>query len=121
MKKILLLLIAALTMAVACDEIHDATYGYVRRVTLNTNQVVLVLGEDQSFQLEATISPITAPNRVLIWSSSNWSVAEVNDKGVITPKSLGEAVVTVKTDDGGYTDKCKVIVIDAEESDQSSR
>ena len=116
MKKILLLLIAALTMVVACDEIHDATYGYVRRVTLNTNHVVLVLGEDQSFQLEATISPITAPNRLLIWSSSNWSVAEVNDKGVITPKSVGEAVVTVKTDDGGYTDKCTVTVIDAEES-----
>jgi uncharacterized protein YjdB len=114
MKKIVLLLIAALALSVSCRELHYAANGYVRRVTLNTNQVELVLGQDQSFKLEATISPMTAPNRKLIWSSSNWSVAEVDDKGVVTPKSIGESVVTVKTDDGGYTDDCKVIVKDKE-------
>lgn len=112
MKRIVLLLIATLALFVSCRDLHYATNGYVRRVTLNANQVELVLGQDQSFKLEATISPLTAPNRKLIWSSSNWSVAEVNDKGVVTPKSVGEAVVTVKTDDGGYTDECMVIVKD---------
>lgn len=116
MKKILLLLIAALAMLASCRDLHYATNGYVRRVTLNANQVELVLGEDKNFQLDATISPITAPNRILIWSSSNWSVAEVNDRGVVTPKAVGETVVTVKTDDGGYTDECTVIVIAQEEA-----
>ncbi len=116
MKKILLLIVAALTLMISCRDLHYATNGYVRRVTLNANQVELVLGEDETFQLEATISPITAPNRKLIWSSSNWSVAEVDDRGVVTPRSEGEAVITVKTDDGGYTDECRVIVTAKDDS-----
>lgn len=114
MKKIVLLLIAAVAYLASCRDLHYAANGYVRRVTLNTNQVELVLGQDQSFKLEATISPLTAPNRKLIWSSSNWSVAEVSDKGVVTPKAVGTAIITVKTDDGGYTDDCKVIVKEKE-------
>ena len=114
MKKIVFLLVIAVALFSSCRDFHYATNGYVRRVTLNTNQVELVLGQDQSFKLEATISPLTAPNRKLIWSSSNWSVAEVSDKGVVTPKAVGTAIITVKTDDGGYTDDCKVIVKEKE-------
>ena len=114
MKRILLLLIASLAMFASCRELHYAATGYVRRVTLNTNQVELVLGQDKSFKLEASISPITAPNKLVIWSSSNWSVAEVDNTGIVTPKAVGTAIITVKTDDGGYTDECKVIVVDKE-------
>ena len=113
MKNYILIAIGALAMLTSCREIRDLNYytnGYVDRVTLNTNRIELILGEDDGFQLEATVSPVTAPNRKVIWSSSNWAVAEVSDKGYVTPKSFGEAVVTVKTDDGGYTDRCTVVV-----------
>jgi uncharacterized protein YjdB len=114
MKRILLLLVSVFALVTSCRYLHYAANGYVRRVTLNTNQVELVLGRDLNFQLEATVSPITAPNKRLIWTSSNWSVAEVDTKGLVTPKTEGTSIITVKSDDGGYTDECKIIVKAAE-------
>jgi uncharacterized protein YjdB len=114
MKRILLLLVSVFALVTSCRDLHYAANGYVRRVTLNTNQVELILGQDQYFQLEATVSPITAPNKKMIWSSSNWSVAEVDNKGLVTPKAEGTSIITVKSDDGGYTDECKIIVKAAE-------
>lgn len=118
MKRIVMLLIAACALLTSCRDLHYATNGYVRRVTLNTNQIELVLGQDKSFQLEATVSPITAPNKKVIWTSSNWSVAEVSDNGLVTPKAVGTAMITVKSDDGGYTDECKVIVKEKDSQQQ---
>lgn len=118
MKKIVFLLVIAVALFSSCRDFHYATNGYVRRVTLNTNQIDLVLGQDKSFQLEATVSPITAPNKKVIWTSSNWSVAEVDDRGLVTPKAVGTAIVTVKSDDGGYTDECKVVVKDKESQNE---
>lgn len=113
MKRIIMLAVGVLALLTSCREIRDLNYyanGYVDRVTLNTNKIDLVLGEDAGFQLEATVSPVTAPNRKVIWTSADWTVAEVNDNGYVTPKAAGETVVTVRTDDGGYTDRCTVVV-----------
>lgn len=116
MKRVLILIFSMMATLVSCTEIRDLNYysnGYVDDVTLNANSVELVLGKDRTFQLKATISPITAPNRKVIWTSSNWSVVEVNESGLLTPKSVGKAVITVKTDDGGYKDECDVTVVAA--------
>lgn len=113
MKRKLLLLITMLTLMISCRDIYYWTNGFVDDVTLNAHSVELVLGKDASFKLEATISPLSAPNRKVIWSSSDWSVATVSKDGVVVPKSIGEAIITVKTDDGEYTDDCRVRVVAA--------
>lgn len=46
----------------------------------------------------------------LIWSSSNESVAKVDENGFVTPVDKGEAIITVKTVDGGFTAQLKVTV-----------
>ena len=59
--------------------------------------------------LTATISPENASNRNVLWSSSDESVAVVED-GLVTAIGMGSAVITATTQDGGYTDTCRVTV-----------
>ena len=79
----------------------------VASVTLDSSSMTLVEGESQ--KLTATVSPSNAENKEVIWTSSNSSVASVKD-GLVTAIKVGEATITVKTDDGGKTAACKVTV-----------
>ena len=62
----------------------------------------------QTATIYATISPITASNKAMTWTSSDTSIAAVSSSGVITAKSQGVAVITAKTVYGGYTATCQV-------------
>lgn len=64
----------------------------------------------KSTTLTATITPSDATNKGLSWSSNNESVATVSG-GVVTGVSAGTAIITVTTDDGGYTDTAQVTVL----------
>lgn len=62
-----------------------------------------------SITLTASVQPSNATNKNVTWSSSNPSVASVNN-GVVTGKSEGETIITVTTADGGYSATHKVTV-----------
>lgn len=62
-----------------------------------------------SLTLSATVSPSNASNKNVTWSTSNSSVATV-DNGVVTPVNPGTTVITVTTVDGSYTATCNVTV-----------
>lgn len=79
----------------------------VQSVTLNSTSMEIEVGQSQT--LTATISPSDAENQKVIWSSSNSSVATVAD-GIVTGVSAGNATITAKSDDGGKTATCEVIV-----------
>ncbi|MGM9639993.1 MAG: S-layer homology domain-containing protein [Faecousia sp.] len=51
-----------------------------------------------------------AYNRNVSFASSDESIATVNEKGIVTGVSKGQAVITVTTEDGGFTDTCLVTV-----------
>ena len=51
-----------------------------------------------------TVSPTTATNKNVTWSSSNTTVATINASGNITPKGVGPTVITVRTQIGGFED-----------------
>lgn len=63
----------------------------------------------KSEKLTATVEPDDATNKNVTWSSSNPSVATV-DNGVVTAVGEGTAVITVTTEDGGKTATCTVTV-----------
>ena len=60
--------------------------------------------------LTATVKPTDATNKAVIWSSSNTSVATVNQNGKVTAIAVGSATVTVKTADGSYTASAEIWV-----------
>lgn len=83
--------------------------GYVRGISLNMDKVKLT-ENDSSVRLKATIIPNDARNQNYTWSSSDASVAVVDENGVVRAVSKGSAVVTVTTNEGGYTAECIVTV-----------
>ncbi|MBR1564589.1 MAG: Ig domain-containing protein [Paludibacteraceae bacterium] len=80
----------------------------VAGVSLNKDK--LTLEEGKSEKLTATVDPRGATNTKVTWTSSNPSVATVDEQGNVTAVSVGQTTVTVKTDDGGFTATCAVTV-----------
>lgn len=80
----------------------------VTGVTLNED--IITLEVNGTKKLVATVIPTTAANKSIVWSSSKSSVAAVNNNGLVTAKSQGTAVITAKTEDGGFTASCVVEV-----------
>ena len=81
----------------------------VTSVTLNKNELTI----EKSFtaQLAATVAPDDADDLGLTWTSDNEEVATVDENGLVTAVSAGEANITATAVDGsGVTATCKVTV-----------
>ena len=82
---------------------------YVIRVELDQSELALSLGD--SYTLKATVHPNDADNKAISWSSSDESVATVED-GTVKAIGPGTATITVHTEDGDHTATCVVTVTD---------
>jgi uncharacterized protein YjdB len=80
----------------------------VTGVSLNKTTLALLTGYTDT--LTATITPATASNQALSWSSSAATVARVSAAGVVTAVAVGAASIVAKTVDGSFTDTCKLTV-----------
>ncbi|RIM88325.1 Ig domain-containing protein [Staphylococcus xylosus] len=60
--------------------------------------------------LVVNVSPSTATEKSVTFSSSNEAVASVDNKGLVTALSPGTSEITVKTNDGNKTAKVNVNV-----------
>ncbi|MBQ9296457.1 MAG: Ig domain-containing protein [Paludibacteraceae bacterium] len=88
----------------------------VRGARCLQKEITLAVGETDT--LEANVLPIDATNKHIYWSSNNmFSVSATSVDGTdghracIKAKQKGKHYVVAKSDDGGYTDTCVVIVI----------
>ena len=68
----------------------------------------LALAAGATQQLTATVSPSTATNKSVTWSSSNTAVATVSSTGVVTALASGTATITARTVDGDKTANASV-------------
>jgi len=80
----------------------------VTGITLNTS--LITMGINQSAVIHATVLPVTANDKNILWTTSNSSIVEVSQKGVLTSKAEGVGFVTVTTVDGGLVAVCTVLV-----------
>ena len=81
----------------------------VTSVTLDESE--LTIEKTYTAQLSATITPDDADNRTVTWTSDNEEVATVDENGLVTAVSVGEANITATAVDGsGVTATCKVTV-----------
>lgn len=93
-----------------CKVTVEKSVVHVESVSLDRSSLELVAGNSET--LSATVLPENATDKAVVWSSSDESVATVED-GVVTAVGAGEAVITVTTQDGGKTATCQVTVEDA--------
>ncbi len=81
----------------------------VKGVSLEIKSAKLSIGKTLNLKSRMKISPSNATNKNVTWSSSNPNVASVNKDGVVTTKSSGTAIITVKTHNG-KTATCNIMV-----------
>lgn len=80
----------------------------VKGVTLNKSNLAMEKGDAEV--LTATLNPTNSTNKNVTWTSNNDNVVVVNQNGKVTAIGEGTAVVTVRTEDGGYTASCNIRV-----------
>ncbi|WP_254909533.1 immunoglobulin-like domain-containing protein [Enterococcus sp. 9D6_DIV0238] len=80
-------------------------------VEILSKSVELIEGTEKVLILSFT--PENATNKSVSYSSSNPAVASVSEDGIVTGMSAGTAEITVTTEDGKFSDKSTVTVIDA--------
>ena len=91
-----------------CEVTVTAATVSVTGVTLNKTSTSLYVGDTET--LTATVAPANATNKAVTWTSSNPSVAKV-ENGVVTALACGTAVITATAADGsGASASCTVTV-----------
>ena len=103
----LIILLALVLCLAACDgAVHLP--GMVK-ISLNETKISINKGDTKT--LIATITPDSVKDSPVTWTSSDTSIATVDD-GVVTGKAAGEAVITATITVGQveYSASCKVTV-----------
>ena len=88
---------------------HVKEYKMVQQIQLDVEKVQLLPGE--SAVLNAEVLPVDATDNTIIWSSSDESVAKVDQTGRITAVTEGNAMITATAGDGsGVSASCALTV-----------
>lgn len=78
----------------------------VTAVALDKEESTIFVGD--KLTLSVVVSPTDANNKSVMWTSSDPSVATISSTGVVTALKSGKTTITVKTNDGGFTDSCEI-------------
>lgn len=83
----------------------------LKDVTLTKDTLIMHAGDTKNIGF--TVTPATSDKGSLIWSSSDTTILKVNASGAVTAKIQGEAVVSVKSQDGLISKYCLISVLPA--------
>ena len=105
---------------------NETAYKYVQ-VSPTSGTVItgIKFNKELSMKVGATetLTPVFTPTepseKTVTWTSSDETVATVEQNGKVTAVGLGTATITVLTKDGGYTDTCTVTVSNSSSSSGS--
>jgi len=100
-------LLASIKITVVSDEgeVSNGADG----IEFNNIDDVVKLKEGESFTVSTNVS-VESPTQMISWRTSDSVVAAVNQKGKITGRRKGTAVITVSTMDGEYEEEIQVVV-----------
>lgn len=93
-------------------EVQVEVYVPVTGVVAGCSNIAVTEGTE--FSVQAAVLPANATNKKVAWSSLDETVATVDAEGKVVAHKAGETVLVVTTEDGGFTDTCKVMVKTAE-------
>ena len=80
----------------------------VESITLNDTSKDITIGD--FYQLEATVLPENATDKSVTWSSTDDSIATVDEEGNVSTVALGEATITATSKDGKKSAACNITV-----------
>lgn len=83
--------------------------------SVSLNMKTVTIGIEETVTLLATVLPENAGNKKIIWSTSDSSIAIV-ENGVVTGVSEGTVHIIAKTEDGSKTALCEVTVVNKVDS-----
>ena len=84
----------------------------VTAITVEPSQVKLLLELDTTRELTAKVEPIVATDKSVTWSSSDETVATVDQNGVVTAVGVGNATITATSNQvGDVSGTCGVTVL----------
>ncbi|MDR1094635.1 MAG: Ig-like domain-containing protein [Clostridiales bacterium] len=81
-------------------------------VTVSNTAITLKAGETK--QLSAAIDPGNATDKTVTWTSSDETVASVDENGLVTAKKAGIATIRATAADGGASATCDIQVTEDE-------
>ena len=95
-RSISIIILSFITLLYSCEK--DDPYIKVTEVSIDKGFLTMV--ESHTEQLNAVVSPSGATNKNVKWTSSNESVVTVDENGLLTAHTKGEAIITVTAEDG---------------------
>ena len=90
------------------DSEDDEEELYIPVSYVNLDYASLNLYKGRNAQLTAKVGPRDATDKIVVWSSSNASVAVVDQTGLVTAVAAGDAIISATA--GGKIAKCTVSV-----------
>ena len=77
---------------------------------VSLDEEIIQMDAGYTKQLNAQVTPASATNKKVTWSSSDTAVATVDQTGLVTAVNAGDCVIKATTEDGGYEAECEVSV-----------
>ena len=90
------------------DTCHVEVISSVKRVVLDKESIKINVGNTQ--QLSATVEPAEATIKDVVWSSSDESIASVDQTGLVSAHARGNCTISVTSVQGGISAACNVEV-----------
>lgn len=75
---------------------------------------------DKTLTLTPSFNPSNATNKIVTWSSSDETVATVDNAGKVTGKKIGSAIITVTSQEGNKKASCTVTVVNQSTDPETS-
>ena len=90
----------------------------VQTESITLDKTAIDLLEGNTDKLTATVLPENAVNKKVVWSSSDETIATVDQEGNVSAIKVGQADITAKVDGTNLSATCKVIVTEKEPEPQ---
>ncbi|MBO5060941.1 MAG: leucine-rich repeat protein [Clostridia bacterium] len=85
-------------------------FNYVILESIEAEETEVFVEEGGETKINVVITPENASDATLIWTSSDESIATVDEDGTVTAVSTGTVTITAATEDGKFSTSCEVTV-----------
>lgn len=105
-------IVSAVNAGTEISDSNEASAEPIADQTTPATEAKLKVVLEVSEALQLSVDDDLNVNTQMAWTSSDQTVATVNEKGIVTAIAPGNTIITVKSVDGSYTDYINVLVVE---------